>query len=184
MDIRIVDEMDMPALWKLWVRGLYDYPEAFGASYEWAKDVSVERSRELLRQIREGEGFILGAFEQGIPVGMLNFTRQQGEKFRHKGDIGAVYVTPEQRGSAVYVTPEQRGKGVAKALLSLALEKTRAMADLVIISLSVNAENAAAIRLYESSGFKAYGVEPKGLRVNDKYCDLVHMTYEWRENIG
>ncbi len=166
MDIRAIDEMRMPALWKLWVGGLHDHPEAFGASYEWAKDVSPERSQELLRQVSEGGGFIFEAVEQGVPIGMLNFNRQQGEKFRHKGDIGAVYVVPERR-----------GKGVAKALLLAALEKTRAMTDLVIISLSVNNDNTAAIRLYETCGFKAYGIEPKGLRVKGRYIDLLHMTY-------
>ena len=167
IDIRMVDEGEMPELWKLWVRGLREHPEAFGAEHEWAKDVSPERSQELLRQIREGDGFILGVWDGEVPVGMVNFSRQQGEKFRHKGDIGAVYVVPEQR-----------GQGVGKALLLAALEQTRAMTDLIIISLSVNNENTVAVKLYEICGFKAYGVEPKGLRVNGQYFDLLHMTYE------
>lgn len=169
MDVREIDEKGMPELWKLWVRGLHDHPEAFGASYEWAKDVLPERSQELLRQIRDSGGFILGAFNDETLIGELNFNQQQGEKFRHKGDIGAVYVVPEQR-----------GKGVAKALLLAALEKTRTITDLAIISLSVNAENKSAIKVYEACGFKAYGVEPKGLCVNKTYIDLMHMTYEVR----
>jgi RimJ/RimL family protein N-acetyltransferase len=166
MDIREIDELNMPELWKLWVRALHDHPEAFGADYEWAKDVSPEESQALLRQIREGGGFILGAMNAETLIGEVCFTRQQGEKFCHKGDIGAVYVIPEQR-----------GKGFAKALLLAALEQTRTITDLAIISLSVNAENKSAINLYEACGFKAYGVEPKGLCVNGKYIDLLHMTY-------
>jgi ribosomal protein S18 acetylase RimI-like enzyme len=169
MDIREIDEKVMPELWKLWVRGLHDHPEAFGATYEWAKDVTPEQSRDLLRQIRAGGGFMLGALEDDAPIGMLHLNRPQGEKFQHKGHIGAVYVIPEQR-----------GKGIATALLLAALEKARAMTGLTIISLEVNAENQAAIKVYEACGFKAYGVEPKGLRVNENDIDLLHMTYDVR----
>jgi RimJ/RimL family protein N-acetyltransferase len=171
MNIREIDETGMPELWKLWVRGLHDHPEAFGAPYAWAKGVSPEQSQDLLRQIWAGGGFLLGALEDDSPIGMLHFNQQQGEKFQHKGDIGAVYVIPEQR-----------GKGIAKALLLAALEKAHAMMGLVIISLSVNAANKPAIKVYEACGFKAYGVEPKGLCVNEKYIDLMHMTYEVRKD--
>ncbi len=167
MDIRMVADAEMPQLWSIWVRALHDHPEAFGAEYEWARGVSAEQSQELLRQIRASGGFILGALEGIAPIGMLNFNRQQGEKFRHKGDIGAVYVVPEQR-----------GKGVAKMLLYAALEQIRLSTDFAVISLSVNNENIAARQLYDSCGFKAYGVEPKGLCVNGQYFDLLHMTIE------
>jgi ribosomal protein S18 acetylase RimI-like enzyme len=171
MDIREIDQARMPELWQLWVRGLHDHPEAFGAPYEWAKGVTPEQSQEILRQIRANEGFILGAMNEGTLIGELNFNRQQGEKFRHKGDIGAVYVIPEQR-----------GKGIAKVLLLAALEKAQTMTGLAVISLSVNAENQAAIKLYESCGFRSYGIEPKGLRSNGKDYDLMHMTYEVRRD--
>lgn len=146
---------------------LHEHPEAFGASYEWAKGVSAEQSREMLLNIHSSGGFLLGAFEHETPVGMLHFSRQQGEKFQHKGDIGAVYVVTEQR-----------GRGVAKALFDSALEHIREMKGVVVVSLSVNSENASAIRLYEACGFKTYGVEPKGLRVNGQYIDLMHMIVE------
>jgi ribosomal protein S18 acetylase RimI-like enzyme len=167
MDIQMVDEACMPQVWAIWVRALHDHPEAFGASYEWAKGVPAEQTQVLLRNIRAGGGFLLGAFEPDTPVGMLHFNRQQGDKFQHKGDIGAVYVVPEQR-----------GRGVAKALFDSALEHIRGMNGVVAVSLSVNSENASAIRLYEACGFKAYGVEPKGLRINGRYIDLMHMTIE------
>ena len=169
MIIREIDEMVMPEVWKIWVRGLHDHPEAFGATYEWAKGVTPEQSQELLRQIRAGGGFMLGAFEVDVPVGMLHLNRPKGEKFEHKGHIGAVYVIPEHR-----------GKGIATALILAALEKAQLIAVLTIISLEVNAENQAAIKVYEACGFKAYGIEPKGLRVNGKDIALMHMAYEVR----
>lgn len=169
MDIQMVDEARIPEIWTIWVRGLQEHPEAFGASYEWARDVTAEQSQEILRHIRSGGGFVLGAFEDGKPVGMLNFNHQLGEKFQHKGDIGAIYVIPEQR-----------GKGIAKALIEAALEQARAINELEVISLSVNNDNAAAKQVYESCGFKGYGIEPKGLRVNGRDYELLHMTKEIR----
>lgn len=165
MHIRLVNSDEMPVVWKLWVRALHDHPQAFGAPYEWASSVTDEQSRDLLRNIEASEGFLLGAWVDDAPVGMLHFSRQQGEKFRHKGDIGAVYVIPEQRGG-----------GIAKALISAAVEQAKTMAGLVVIGLSVNRENTAAIKTYEACGFVGYGVEPKGMRVEGQAIDLLHMT--------
>lgn len=148
---------------------MHDHPEAFGATYEWAKDVTPEQSQDLLRQIRAGGGFMLGAFEADAPIGMLHLNRPNGEKFEHKAHIGAMYVVPEQR-----------GKGIAKALILAALEKARAIPVLTVISLEVNAENQAAIKVYETCGFSSYGIEPKGLRSNGKDYDLMHMSYDVR----
>lgn len=172
MNIHLVSEAEMPEVWSLWVRALHDHPQAFGAPYEWARGVSAEQSRELLRGIESGDGFLLAAWVEGTPIGMLNFNRQQGEKLRHKGDIGAVYVVPEQRGN-----------GIAKALIVTAVEQAKNIPDLVIISLSVNSENTAAIKNYEACGFVGYGVEPKGLRVDGQDIDLLHMTYLIEDNL-
>ena len=165
MDIHEVSEAEMPAVWALWVRALHDHPQAFGAPYEWARGVEDEQSRELLRNIVSGGGFLIGAWVAGAPVGMLHFSRQQGEKFRHKGDIGAVYVVPEQRGA-----------GMAKALIHAAVERARMVAGMAVIGLSVNSENTAAIKTYEACRFARYGVEPKGMRVEGRDIDLLHMS--------
>lgn len=166
MEIRAISEGEMPSVWQLWVRALHDHPEAFGASYAWAKDVSPEQSQNLLRHIHDDDGFILGAYEAGVPIGMLSFTRQKGEKFHHKGDIGAVYIAPEHR-----------GKGVAKALVIEALALVRLKMNMIVVCLSVNNDNAPAIAVYKDCGFVGYGVEPKALRVHGRDYDLLHMTY-------
>ena len=167
MEIRLLEEIDMPQFWTLWVRALRDHPTAFGASYAWAKEVSAEQAQEILRQIRSAGGFILGALDQQRPIGWVSFTRQQSEKFRHKGDMGAIYVVPEAR-----------GRGIAKTMLTTALERIQEMADVALITLSVNNENLSARRLYETCGFRAYGIEPMGISVDGQYFDLLHMTYQ------
>jgi hypothetical protein len=64
---------------------------------------------------------------------------------------------------------------VARKLLSQATAHARARGVLQI-HLCVNAENERARALYRSLGFKAYGVEPRALRVGDVYFDEEHMV--------
>jgi RimJ/RimL family protein N-acetyltransferase len=47
----------------------------------------------------------------------------------------------------------------------------------------VNAENVRARNLYLSLGFKPFGLEPRAMRVGDRYFDEEHMVLsldEWR----
>ena len=49
------------------------------------------------------------------------------------------------------------------------------MPGLEQLQLSVQADNAHAMRLYERAGFTAWGREPRALRVGCAYHDKVHM---------
>lgn len=42
--------------------------------------------------------------------------------------------------------------------------------------MSVNAQNKAALRLYESLGFIAYGTEPRSTRVGELFYDEHHLA--------
>lgn len=44
------------------------------------------------------------------------------------------------------------------------------------IQLCVNVENTKARNLYLSLGFKPFGLEPRSMRVGDKYFDEEHMA--------
>ncbi|MBC7742610.1 MAG: hypothetical protein H7061_10460 [Bdellovibrionaceae bacterium] len=46
-----------------------------------------------------------------------------------------------------------------------------------LIQLSVEANNLAARKLYESRGFKCWGTEPKAMRMDGQYYDDCHMIY-------
>jgi RimJ/RimL family protein N-acetyltransferase len=39
-------------------------------------------------------------------------------------------------------------------------------------------ENAAAQALYRSLGFKSFGIEPRAMRVGDKFYDEEHMVLQ------
>ena len=46
-----------------------------------------------------------------------------------------------------------------------------------MLTLTVTAGNAPAVRLYESSGFSVYGTLPRAIRLgSDDYRDKLHMV--------
>ena len=79
------------------------------------------------------------------PVGTISLTRTGDD-----GEIGNVAVLPEYR-----------GKGIAKALLTQALEYGKHELGMTLFTLEVRAGNAAAIHLYESAGFRTEGLRPR-----------------------
>ena len=78
----------------------------------------------------------------------------------------------------MYVAPRLRGQGAGDALLIEALRVARTCEGLRAILLSVSETQAAARRLYERLGFRAYGVEPGALRVGERYLDEEFMILQ------
>ena len=95
---------------------------------------------------RRGDTMVI-AIDDGFPVGAAWFrlftARQPGYGFVDER-------TPEL---AIAVVPSARGKGVGSALLEALLARARE-AGHEAISLSVDRNNAGAIRLYEQHGFQ------------------------------
>ena len=74
------------------------------------------------------------------------------------GYLGCHHVADEGFIANVAVSPACRRRGVARALLTAALEQGR---DLYRLTLEVRESNAAAIALYGSLGFVKDGVRPR-----------------------
>eukprot|EP01032_Pedospumella_encystans_P025186 gene25186-28471_t len=124
--------------WQQWkairLESLQDSPAAFGRSYEEDCDKDDAYFREGIEV-----NAIWGAFVCDNLVGVVGFSIEKGERYRHKGKI-----------FGVYTVPAARGKGICKALLLLAIEyaKTKVM----WLAIHVWTTNLAAYRLYESVG--------------------------------
>jgi RimJ/RimL family protein N-acetyltransferase len=103
-------------------------------------------------------------------VGQAGFSRYRGAKVRHKGMIWGVYVTAAAR-----------GQGVAKAMLTLLLDRVRRHTGLEQVLLSVAVSQVAARQLYTALGFEVYGDERHALKVGDSYVDEEHRVLWWRE---
>jgi L-amino acid N-acyltransferase YncA len=96
------------------------------------------------------------------------------------GTVALEYsVKPKTSHSALvmgmYVRPSQRRCGAGLLLMQSVVAEARARAGLQMLRLTVTEGNDAAIRLYESVGFSAWGVEPQAIRTPSGFRGKVHM---------
>jgi ribosomal protein S18 acetylase RimI-like enzyme len=135
------------------------HPEAFSSDPERDAALTLEQWRQRL-----APGRWFGAFSVGELVGMVAYLPEQSRKTAHRGNLGSMYVREAVRGS-----------GAADALIEAAL--TDAAATLEQMTLTVNAENTRAVRVYERHGFTQIGRFPDALRVDGRSYDELTM---WR----
>lgn len=143
-------------------------------AYEHAADAFTstpqERAREpdawWLQRIAHPEGLTV-AFGHFVPAGLvgtvaLEFSAKP--KTRHKALV-----------VGMYVLPGERGRGCGRDLLQAAIEFCKARGDIRAVRLEVTEGNTPAIALYESLGFKTFGVEPLAVLTPSGFRSKVHM---------
>ncbi len=162
MEIRYLNADDASEWLRLRVEALKGDPEAFGASLEEYQSLSVEEVKRRLWS--NSDAFVVGAVEDAKLVGTAGFYRDQGPKSRHKGHVWGVYVTPAAR-----------GKKVGRILMERLLERARAVKGVEQVLISVTSTQTAAMKLYRSLGFQAFGREPRALKIGDRFIDEEHM---------
>lgn len=149
---------DVIAFRDLRLEALQTYPDAFGSTHE------TEGSRPLSYFVERIEkNVVLGGFGHTELAGMIGFYQQSGPKDQHKGVIWGMYVKPRWRGS-----------GLASALLNAIIELSKMQVEQ--IQLTVVTTNQRAIRFYEASGFRAYGIEKNALKSGERYFDELLMV--------
>ena len=161
IEIRRLTAEDAHAYYGLRLEALEREPGAFSESSEEHRRITIDSIAQKLGSNEEGaEALVLGAFTEDAFIGMAGFARFTGPKKRHKAMIWGVYVKAEWR-----------RKGIARVLLSEILERAQSIPGLEQVFLSVNTEQTAAKKLYESLGFEVYGREPRTLKIGDDYVD-------------
>ncbi len=152
--IRRLGADDLDTYREIRLAALKDSPDAFGTAWEEAQARSDESFRDLLTRLA-----VFGAFApEGRQIGLVAFSRYEGLRMQHRGEL-----------ISMYVRPEGRGRGVGLALVNAVLDHARH--QVLQLHLGVGTTNLPAIRLYQKAGFKPYGTEPRALFVDGRFID-------------
>ncbi|MFK0163318.1 GNAT family N-acetyltransferase [Rhizobium sp. NPDC090279] len=139
---------------------------------------TVAREREYLAMLEafpleETRAFVLGMIAKGNPqfvalaggnvVGWCDISRHTFPSHAHAAWLG------------MGIIPAYRSQGLGRRLIETTI---RAAGDAGIerVELSVYADNARAIALYEKVGFVREGLARKAVRIDGRYKDKIHMA--------
>lgn len=136
-------------------------------TYPEENSFTVEQEAEFLKAHSESKNAIeIAAFVDGRIVGTAGIDPIGDKgKIRHRADF------------SIAVEKAYWGCGIGKALTLACIECAR-QAGYLQIELEVVAENASAVRLYESVGFREYGRNPKGFCARSGWQALTLMKLE------
>ena len=140
-------------------------PESFSSDH--AASVNRPASAYAPRFGAPASGhFFLGAFAPDGPLlGCIGSERE---------------LLPQQRHSArlvsMMVAPAAQRRGIGQQLLAACIEQAAQVAGLEQLTLSVTASYHHVVRLYESAGFRAWGLLPRAVVVQGAGYDQLHMV--------
>lgn len=140
---------------------LLDTPEAFLASPEFDRGSDPDKVRDSLGR---AEVRMFGAFEAERLVAVAGIERQALAKRRHVAVIWSVYVTPAAR-----------GQGLGRAVVAACIEAAREWPGVEVLELAVSENTPRARQIYESLGFKVWGVEPDAVRSGGRSFAEYHL---------
>jgi ribosomal protein S18 acetylase RimI-like enzyme len=164
MRITALTAADAPQYRELMLEAYVQAADAFTSTAE-------ERSREPLswwaNRIASPTGLSqsFGAFQAEQLVGTVAIEYSAKPKTAHSALV-----------IGMYVRPEARRLGAGALLMQAAIAAARARPGLRMLRLTVTHGNAAAVRLYESVGFSAWGTEPMAILTPSGYKAKVHMA--------
>lgn len=108
-----------------------------------------------------------GAFDAGKLVGTVALEYSAKPKTRHSALV-----------IGMYVKPAARRLRSGTMLMRAAVEAACSRPEVRALRLTVTEGNEPAIRLYESIGFVAWGVEPLAISTPSGYKGKVHMSMQ------
>jgi len=153
-----------PSRWSeykaLRLQALENDPAAFATTYQEDAAMPDLQWQDRLQNSEGQKSYMLFAQCEGKVIGMVGALLEQGACVEHKATI-----------VSVYVQPEYRGQGIAKTLMQAIMQLLQANKKIVHVQLTVNSDNASAIKLYESVGFKKVGLLEKLVKVGDDFID-------------
>lgn len=166
MRITVLTASDAPQYRELMLEAYVQAADAFTSTAE-------ERANEPLSwwahriASASGLGQSCGAFLAEQLVGAVALEYSAKPKTRHSALV-----------IGMYVKPVARRLGAGAMLMQAAIAAARARPGLRMLRLTVTQGNEAAIRLCESVGFCAWGVEPMAILTPSGHKAKVHMSMD------
>lgn len=111
-----------------------------------------------------GLSLALGAFVDDALVGTVTVEFSAKPKTRHKAHL-----------LGMFTHEASRGLGAGRALVRAALQAAGERPGVQVVTLTVTQGNGPAVRLYESCGFRAFGVEPMAIATPTGFLSKEHM---------
>ena len=111
---------------------------------------------QVIRELRASvAGCLVGAWIDGELLGMVGLRHDARRRLSTSGDLG------------MGMSAKVRGLGLGRALLSVVLDHARNDTQLTKVTLGVIPENAPAVKLYMSMGFREEGLQRAMFRADD-----------------
>lgn len=163
MHVRVLTTQDLERYRALMLHAYDSAADVFTSTRE---ERAAEPDSWWARRIADPSGLSIGfgAFEGEALVGTVTLEFSSRAKTKHRALV-----------VGMFVSEAARGRGVGKALLEEALSTAQARSGVQVVRLTVTEGNTPAVRLYESVGFKAFGVEPMAIATPDGLKGKVHM---------
>lgn len=155
-------------LHRLRLQALRQDPDAFLSTYDEEAGTGVDLTIERMRRGAGDPAYgVFVAELNATLVGMVGCARAPRTRQAHKAFIWGMWVAPEAR-----------RRGIARALMTAALQRLRAAGDIELVHLSVTNTQPEARALYADLGFTRWGTEIHAMKLGDRYLDEEHLVLE------
>ena len=167
MLIRPLTVADAQAFWDLRLRAFTESPGSFNTSPDEARAHPLAEVERVLRgETGSPSDIVLGAFDPEL-CGHFGLRRELRRKVAHRATLWGLYVAPEVRGG-----------GLGHRLLQAVLDHARLQPGLLIVELTVMADNQQALGVYRRLGFQRYGYQRRAVKAENGYRDEERLMLE------
>lgn len=136
------EEVAWADLRELRLRALLDAPQAFAQSYDVARAFPDHVWQQRIEEAKAGTSWLVCARMSGRLVGMVGAFQPDDDRDHHRVTV-----------VSTYVDPMVRGQGIGQRMLTALLNQLAMVRELTVARLAVNAEQIAAVCLYQAAGF-------------------------------
>lgn len=162
-EVRLLTSADAEVYLPMRLRALHEQPPAFGSP----PDDEPNLAETAVRLAESDDRCFFGAFQGKQLIGIIRLSRYSASNEKHRAYLAGLYVLPPFRRS-----------GCGRALVRQTLDRAESSPTIRRVNLTVVTQQKAAIRLYQSFGFRIYGTEQETFSSAGKFYDEHLMTLE------